>query len=72
MAYTQADLSAVQAAIASGEMTVKHNGREVTYRSIAELRRAEDRIMADLAGQQQPGHSGGGSWRYNFTTARGD
>lgn len=71
MAYTQADLQAVQRAIASGEMTVKHNGREVTYRSVAELRAAENRILADLAVQAQAS-TGGGSWRYTFTTARGD
>lgn len=71
MAYTQADLQAVQMAIASGEMTVKHNGREVTYRSIAELRQAENRILADLAVQTQ-GQPAGGSWRYTFSTLRGD
>jgi hypothetical protein len=71
MAYTQADLDNVQAAIASGEMTVRHNGREVTYRSIADLRKAEDRIREDLASQRACRPSGG-SWSYSFTTQRGD
>jgi hypothetical protein len=34
MAFTTSDLDAINAAIASGELTVRHNGREVTYRSI--------------------------------------
>lgn len=72
MPYTQADLDAVQAAIASGEMTVRSNGREVTYRSITELQKAEAAIRTDLAGQAAPGQRTGGPWRVQFQTLRGE
>lgn len=48
MAYTQADLDAIQEALASGALTVKHRDRQVTYRSIAELERVESKIKAQL------------------------
>src|SRR5450830_1755180 len=37
MAFDQTQLDALDAAIASGELTVKYNGKEITYRSINEL-----------------------------------
>lgn len=51
MAYTTDDLAAIDAAIASGELTVKTNDRLVTYRSIDELLRARNHIAAVLASQ---------------------
>lgn len=48
MAYTQADLDAIQEALASGALTVKHRDRQVTYRSLAELERVEAKIKAQL------------------------
>ena len=48
MAYTQADLDAIQKAVASGALTVKHRDRQVTYRSLAELERVEAKIKAQL------------------------
>ncbi|ELP3316094.1 hypothetical protein R1W15_004298 [Vibrio fluvialis] len=56
MAFTQDDLDALDEAIASGELTVKINGREVTYRSMAELLQAKryiGRIMAKRAGRRR-------------------
>ena len=49
MAYTQTDLDAIQTAIASGELLVQFADRTVRYRSIDELRRAENRIARALA-----------------------
>lgn len=48
MAYTQADLDAIQEALASGALTVKHRDRQVTYRSLVELERVEAKIKAQL------------------------
>lgn len=45
MAFSQADLAAVQAAIARGERSVQYADRVVTYRSIQELEQAA-RIIA--------------------------
>lgn len=71
MAFTPADLAAIDAAIASGELTVSHNGRTVTYRSMADLMRARQTILAEIAAAQ-PGQSAGGPRRFTFTTHRGD
>ena len=49
MAYTSADLTAIQTAIAKGEQTVQFADRTVTYRSISELLEAEKRISGSLA-----------------------
>lgn len=49
MAYTQSDLDAVRAAIARGERSVQYSDRSVTYRSMDELLRAEERIANALA-----------------------
>ena len=70
MAYTQSDLDAVKAAIASGELSVKHNGREVTYRSMDDLLKAKASIENELAAS----HSGrrGGFYRFTPTTSRGE
>ena len=70
MAYTLADLDVVKSAIASGELTVSHNGRTVTYRSVAELLKAKADIEAELA--TASGARRGGSFRYTFATHRGE
>lgn len=50
MAYTQDDLATVKAAIASGAERIRFaDGREVTYRNVAELMRAKASIEAELA-----------------------
>lgn len=48
MAFTQTQLDAVEAAIASGELKVMFDGREVWYRSISDLLLARDTIKASL------------------------
>lgn len=69
MAYTQTDLDAVKAAIASGELTIEHNGRKVTYRSMADLERAKAIIEGELV---VVGNRRGGAYRQTFTTLRGE
>lgn len=42
--FTQADLDAVNKAIASGELSVRYGDKSVTYRGIDELLRAQEVI----------------------------
>jgi len=49
MAYTQTDLDAINAAIASGTLSVSFSDRSVTYRSIDSLLKAKRIIEAELA-----------------------
>ena len=49
MAWTQSDLDAVEAAIATGELNVQHNDKSVRYRSITELLKARETIRTALA-----------------------
>jgi hypothetical protein len=48
MGFTQADLDAVRVAIAKGERSVQFADRSVTYRSMDELLKAEERIANAL------------------------
>lgn len=48
MAFTTTDLSAVESAIATGELTVEIDGKRVTYRSIDELKTARNIITSSL------------------------
>jgi len=48
MAYTQTQLEALQAALASGELSVRFADRQVTYRSIEELKAAIAEVQAAL------------------------
>lgn len=68
MAFTQTDLDAIDAAIASGELTVAHNGRTVTYRSMDDLLKARQRIDDVL--KRATGRTRG-SFRVTFQTGRG-
>jgi hypothetical protein len=51
MAYTQSQLDALEAALASGTLTVEFDGKRVTYRSLDEIHRAIQIIKTAL-GQQ--------------------
>jgi hypothetical protein len=51
MAWTQTQLDAVEAAIASGELTVRFGDRTVTYRSMDELLQARAVIKDSLAAE---------------------
>lgn len=48
MAWTTADLEAIEAAIASGEEEVRFSDRSVRYRSIADLLKARDVMKAAI------------------------
>ena len=72
MAFTQSDLDNIQAAMASGELTAKVNGREVTYRSMTELQLAENRIREALTPAALSGDGKRrGAFRVTFSTHRG-
>lgn len=52
MAFTTDNLAAIDAAIASGELTVRGaDGRLITYRDLDQLIKARALIVADLAAQ---------------------
>ncbi|SMD18519.1 hypothetical protein [Rhizobium sp. RU36D] len=48
MAFTQTDLDAINAAIATGAKRVRFQTHEVEYHSIAEMLRARDVIRAEI------------------------
>ena len=48
MAFSTADLTNIETAIATGELLVEIDGRRVTYRSIDDLRKARNIISAAL------------------------
>lgn len=48
MAFTSADLAAIDAAIASGATRVKYKDREVQYQTLAELLQARALIVSSL------------------------
>ena len=48
MAFSASDLTAIEQAIATGELEVDVNGTRVRYRSIAELSAARNTIRAEL------------------------
>lgn len=50
MAFTTQDLTAIEAAIASGELTIRGaDGRTITYRSMDELLKAREMVRSSLA-----------------------
>jgi len=49
MAYTQADLEALQAALAKGEKRVSFADKTVEYRSVEELRQAIREVKRGIA-----------------------
>ncbi len=48
MAWTQSEIDALKAAIASGTKSVSVNGRTVTYHSLAEMRQALRDMEAEV------------------------
>lgn len=49
MALSQSDLTALETALASGELTVEYDGKRVTYRSVDELKSAIAYVQEQLA-----------------------
>ena len=72
MAFTPADLESLNAALASGELTVTVNGRTVTYRSVPDLLKARAAIESDLAAQTaaSAGQGRGRTGYFTFATSR--
>ncbi len=48
MAFSTIQLAAIEAAIASGQLVVQHDGKRVEYRSMADLVKARDLVRAEL------------------------
>lgn len=48
MAFTTTQLSALESAIGTGELTVKYDGKEVTYRSMSDLMQAYRFVKSEL------------------------
>ncbi len=51
MAFTQEDLDAIDAALASGELRVQVGDQEITYRSFYELRDARQIVKQAIASE---------------------
>lgn len=49
MAWTQTQLDALNDAIAAGVTSVSHNGKTVSYRSLAEMMQLRDRMQWEIA-----------------------
>lgn len=48
MSFSQTDLDRIEAAIASGTLTVKYADKQVTYASMADLMKARDLIRKQM------------------------
>lgn len=69
MAFTTADLTAIDRAIAASELEVELEGRKVRFDNFEGLKARRDFIAGQLvAAASRPT----GSFRYRFTTSRGD
>jgi hypothetical protein len=54
MAYTDADLQRIEAAIAGAELEVQYSDKRVKYRSMDELRTARTEILKSLQSATAP------------------
>lgn len=72
MAYTQADLDNLDAAIASGEKIVRVENRWVEYRSVSELQAARAHVQQVLTSAAAGATNRRSVFRFRFTTSRGD
>ncbi len=68
MSFTTSDLAALDRAIAASELEVEVAGRRVRFDSFEGLKARRDYVAAQLAEAARPT----GSFRYRFTTGRGD
>lgn len=69
MAYTQADLDALDRAIAGSQLEVQYGDRRVRYRSMDELLSARQHVAQQIAAAST---SHRGHRRFVFATMRGD
>lgn len=73
MAFTQTDLDNINAAIATGDLSVEVNGRKLVYRSMDDLLKARAIIIDDIgAAASSVSSIRRGSFRVTFATHRGD
>lgn len=52
--WTQDDLDAIERAIASGALIVRHGDKMINYRSLAEMQQARDMIARSIASPRRP------------------
>lgn len=69
MSWTQDDVKRLKAAIASGQLSVRHGDRQIPYQSVDAMLTALGRMEADIAASV-PGRKPA-TRRYRFTTLRG-
>jgi hypothetical protein len=53
MAFTLTQLSAIEAALASGELKVKYDGKEIEYRSVGDLLKVRNLARSELVAAGQ-------------------
>lgn len=68
MAFTTADLAALDRAIAASELEVELEGRKVRFDTFEGLKSRREYIAAQLTDSTRRT----GAFRYRFTTSRGD
>lgn len=54
MAFTSAQLAALDAAIASGTLRVRHGEKDIQYRSMDDMLKARAAIVAGLSAEAAP------------------
>jgi hypothetical protein len=70
MAFTTEQLTALETAISSGQLSVRFNGREIRYQSTKEMIWLRDRMRGELGlNTQENSRSRGG--RVTFTVGKG-
>lgn len=70
MSWTKDDVQRLKAAIASGQLSVRHGDRQITYQSVEAMLTALDRMEAEVAAVTA-GRLKSATRRYRFTTLRG-
>ena len=55
MAYSQADLDRIEAAIATGTLRITHNGKTTEFRSLDDIIRVRDMIRKTVKGPNARG-----------------
>ena len=53
MAFSLTQLNALEAALASGQLSVNYDGKSITYRSVGDLIKARDVIRTELMNSGQ-------------------
>jgi hypothetical protein len=69
MAYTQADLDALDKAIAASELEVEVAGRRVKFDTFDGLKKRRDFVADQITAQTSRGRS---AYQFRFTTSRGE